>query len=177
MIQSDRKRSMSARSLNEPTLSRTMHFRKCAKRQLANRYGRRAAMRALAVASGSLYSAGFCNDCAPMKAAVSEFLRWISGMKPQAASSASRRSLIAISVGHFISTPPSSLGNVCTGRPSTAPPDSTPRIDEHQPYSLNERLIFTAMAYAEFAQQYLEESPPPVSSSKSNSSTGSVLAP
>ncbi len=83
MIQSERKRSLSARSLNEPTLSRTMHLRKCANRQLANRYGSRAAIRAFAVASGSLYSTGFCNDCAPMKAAVSEFLRWISGMKPQ----------------------------------------------------------------------------------------------
>src|SRR5437764_1248636 len=37
----------------------------------------------------------------------------MSGMKPQAANSASRRSLMAISVGHFRSTPPSSLGNVC----------------------------------------------------------------
>ena len=43
------------------------------------------------------------------------------------------RSLMAISVGHFISTPPSSLGNACTGRPSTRPPDSTPRIVVHQP--------------------------------------------
>src|SRR6185369_18006671 len=168
---------MSARSLNEPTLSRTMHFRKCAKRQLANRYGRRAAMRALAVASGSAYSVGFCSDCAPMKAAVSEFLRWMSGMKPQPASSASRRSLMAISVGHFMSTPPSSLGNVCTGKPSTVPPDSTPRMDEHQPYILNERLMFTAIAYAEFAQEYWLESGPFTASSNSNSSTGLVFAP
>ena len=37
-----------------------------------------------------------------MKAAKSVFFRWISGMKPDLASSASRRSLMAISVGHFI---------------------------------------------------------------------------
>ena len=64
-------------------------------------------------------------------------------MKPFFASSASRRSLIAISVGHFMSTPPSSVGKVCAGRPSTAPPDSTPRMREHQPYILNERLMLT----------------------------------
>jgi hypothetical protein len=73
-------------------------------------------------------------------------LRWISGMKPFLASSASRRSLMAISVGHFMSTPPSSVGKVCVGRFSTAPPDSMPRMREHQPYSLNERLMFTAIA-------------------------------
>ena len=71
----------------------------------------------MAVASGSSYSNGFCSDCAPMNAAKSEFLRWTSGMKPFLASSASRRSLMAISVGHFMSTPPSSVGKVCVGRP------------------------------------------------------------
>ena len=112
-----------------------------------------------------------------MKAAISEFLRWINGMKPAFASSSSRRSLIAISVGHFMSTPPSSLGKVCTGRPSTAPPDSTPRMRVHQPYSLNARLMLTAIANAELAQVYLEWSAPSTSSSKSKSSTGSVFAP
>ena len=68
-----------------------------------------------------------------MNAAKSEFFLWISGMKPFFASSASRRSLIAISVGHFMSTPPSSVGKVCTGSPSTEPPDSMPRMREHQP--------------------------------------------
>ena len=67
-------------------------------------------------------------------------------MKPFLASSASRRSLIEISVGHFMSTPPSSVGKVCVGRFSTAPPDSTPRIEVHQPYCLNERLMFTPIA-------------------------------
>ena len=54
--------------------------------------------------------------------------------------------VMAISVGHFMSTPPSSVGKVCAGRPSTAPPDSMPRMREHQPYSLNERLMLTAIA-------------------------------
>ena len=81
-----------------------------------------------------------------MNAAKSEFFLWMSGMKPFFASSASRRSLMAISVGHFMSTPPSSVGKVCVGSPSTAPPDSMPRMREHQPYSLNERLMLTAIA-------------------------------
>ena len=41
---------------------------------------------------------GFCSECAPMKAANSVPLRCTSGMKPFCASSASRRSLSAISV-------------------------------------------------------------------------------
>ena len=81
-----------------------------------------------------------------MNAAKSEFFLWISGMKPFLASSASRRSLMAISVGHFMSTPPSSVGKVCVGSPSTEPPDSMPRMREHQPYILNERLMLTAIA-------------------------------
>ncbi len=68
-----------------------------------------------------------------MKAAKSVFFLCSSGMKPFFASSASRRSEMAISVGHFMSTPPSSVGKVCAGRPCTSPPDSTPRIREHQP--------------------------------------------
>ena len=36
--------------------------------------------------------------------------------------------------------------NVWTGRPSTAPPDSTPRMREHHPYNLKERLMFVAIA-------------------------------
>ena len=81
-----------------------------------------------------------------MNAAKSEFFLWMSGMKPFFASSASRRSLMAISVGHFMSTPPSSVGKVCVGRPSTEPPDSMPRMREHQPYILKERLMLTAIA-------------------------------
>ena len=87
-----------------------------------------------------------------MKAAKSLFLRCTSGMKPFFASSASRRSSMAISVGHFMSTPPSSVGKVWVGRFDTAPPDSMPRMREHQPNSLKERLMFTAIAYAELAQ-------------------------
>src|SRR3569833_3985924 len=119
-------------------------------RQVANRYGSRAARFAFAVASGSSYTPGFCSDCAPMKAAKSEFFLWMSGMKPFLADSASRRSLMAIAVGHFMSTPPSSVGKACVGRPSTEPPDSMPRMREHQPYSLNERLMFIAFVLAVF---------------------------
>ena len=68
-----------------------------------------------------------------MNAAKSEFLRWIIARKPLFDNSASRRSDMAISVGHFMSTPPSSVGKVCVGRFSTEPPDSTPRMREHQP--------------------------------------------
>ena len=93
-----------------------------------------AARLALAVASGSSYSNGFCSDCAPMNAAKSLFLRWTSGMKPFFASSASRRSEMAISVGHFMATSPSSVGNVWTGSPSTLPPPSTPRLRIIQPH-------------------------------------------
>ncbi len=109
-------------------------------------YGRRALSAALAVASGSSYSSGLASDCAPMNAAMSLFLRCTTGISPILSSSAERRSVIAISVGHFMSTPPSSVGKVCVGRPSTAPPDSTPRMRVHQPYSLNERLMLTAIA-------------------------------
>jgi predicted component of type VI protein secretion system len=41
------------------------------------------------------------------------------------------------------------VGKVWQGRFSTAPPDSTPRMEVHQPNSLNERLMFAAIAYAE----------------------------
>ena len=42
----------------------------------------------------------------------SVFFQCDNGMSPFFASSASRRSVIAISVGHFMSTPPSSVGKV-----------------------------------------------------------------
>src|SRR5512134_2671657 len=84
---------------------------------------------------------------------------------------------MAIYVRHFMSTPPSSVGKVCVGRFSTAPPDSMPRMREHQPYILNERLMLAAIAYAALAQAYLLWSEPSVSSSKANSSTGLVFAP
>ena len=79
-----------------------------------------------------------------MKAALSVFLRCTIEMRPAFDNSASRRSVIAISVGHFRSTPPSSVGKVCVGRLSTSPPDSTPRIRTVQPYSLKARLMFVA---------------------------------
>ena len=68
-----------------------------------------------------------------MKAAMSVFLRCRIGMKPSFASSASRRSSMAISVGHFIAIDPSSVGKLWTGRLMTEPPDSTPRIWLPQP--------------------------------------------
>src|SRR4249920_637683 len=98
-------------------------------------------------------------------------------MKPFFASSASRRSVIAISVGHLMSWPPSSVGNVWHGRPASSPPDSTPRMREHHPYILNERVMLTAIAYAELAHTNLSWRAPSVSSSKSNDSTGLLLAP
>src|SRR3954452_18559711 len=74
-----------------------------------------------------------------MKAAKSLFLRWMSGISPFLASSASRRSLMAISVGHLLSIEPSSVGNACTGRLGTAPPDSTPRMVGPPPPGLTPR--------------------------------------
>src|SRR3546814_11720588 len=47
-------------------------------------------------------------------------------------SSFSRRSVIAISVGHLSATSPSSVLKVWVGRPSTSRPPSTPRIASHQ---------------------------------------------
>ena len=78
--------------------------------------------------------------------ASSEFFRCSSGIRPFFASSASRRSVIEISVGHFMSTPPSSDGNVCVGNPATVPPDSTPRMRVHQPYVENALLMLVAIA-------------------------------
>ena len=67
-----------------------------------------------------------------MKAALSVFLRWMIEMRPAFDSSASRRSVIAISVGHFRSTPPSSVGKVWVGRLITSPPDCD-AADAHRP--------------------------------------------
>ncbi len=55
--------------MKEPILSRAITFRKCAKREVAIRYGRRAEIAAFAVASGRSYFLGFCVDCAPKKTA------------------------------------------------------------------------------------------------------------
>jgi hypothetical protein len=45
-----------------------------------------------------------------------------------------------------MSMPPSSVGNECTGRLGTEPPDSTPRIVVHQPYNLKARVMLVAIA-------------------------------
>src|SRR5882672_5561821 len=49
-------------------------------------------------------------------------------------------------VGDCKSTPPSSVGKVWVGKFSTSPPDWTPRIRTHQPYSLKARLMLAAIA-------------------------------
>jgi hypothetical protein len=88
---------------------------------------------ALAVASGSSYSKGFCSDCAPMNAAKSRVLAMEQRHEAvlrqlRLAPVADRRS----PVGHFMSTPPSSVGNVWT-----AALHRTPRLHaamrEHHP--------------------------------------------
>src|SRR5207244_3086761 len=78
--------------------------------------------------------AGCCQDWSPMNTAKSRFLLCKSGRRPRLDSSYSRRSEMAISVGHFMATSPSSVGKVCTGSPSTLPPPSTPRVRAIQPY-------------------------------------------
>src|SRR3954453_18749343 len=69
-----------------------------------------------------------------MNTAKSRPLLCSSGRKPRLDSSNSRRSEMAISVGHFMAMSPSSVGKVWTGRPSTLPPPSTPRARANQPY-------------------------------------------
>ena len=49
-------------------------------------------------------------------------------------SSASRRSVMPISVGHLRSWSPSSLVKMKAGRPSTLPPPSAPRMAVQKPY-------------------------------------------
>ena len=74
------------------------------------------------------------------------FLQWTSGMKPRSESSFSRRSVMAISVGHFSATSPSSVLKVCAGRPATRPPPSTPRIAAHQWCLANDSVSRVAKA-------------------------------
>ena len=102
-------------------------------------YGSCAEIRAFAVAEGVSYTFGFCADCTLKKAALSVPFWCTSGTKPRSASSFSRRSVIGVSVGHFMATSPESVRKLCTGSPSTRPPLSTPRMLAHQPY-LAERL-------------------------------------
>src|SRR5438046_7899538 len=62
-------------------------------------------------------------------------LQCTKGTNPWSAISFSRRSVMGVSLGHFIATSPSSVLKECTGSPSTSPPLSTPRIVAHQPRS------------------------------------------
>ena len=91
-----------------------------------------------------LYSAGFCNDWAPMNAAKSQFLV-TSGMKPFLASSASRRSLMAIRSGTSCPRRRRRSGTCDTAAPRLLRPIQ-PRIAVHQPNILNERLMLVAIA-------------------------------
>src|SRR5437588_5082447 len=132
---------------------------------------------ALELARGSKYCFGFWHDCAHMKTAKSRFLLCNSGKKPRFDSSNSRRSEMAISVGHFMATSPSSVGKVWTGKPSTLPPPSTPRLRAIQPYLATASVIRVAYAQAEFIHAYLSWSLPSTFSSKLNSVTFLKLLP
>ena len=101
---------------------------------------------AFAVASGSSYSVGFCSDCAPMNAAKSRVLP--VDQRHQAVLGELRLAPVADGdLGRALHVDAAVVGREgVRGRPSTAPPDSTPRMREHQPYSLNERLMLTAIA-------------------------------
>src|SRR6185295_17678578 len=135
-----------------------------ANRDTAKMYGSCADSRALAVADGVSYTFAFCADCTEKKAAFGVPLQCTSGAKPRSASSFSRRSVIGVSVGHFISTSPESVRKLCTGRPSTSPPLSTPRIVAHQPYLLNACVTRAPSAQALLPHRYLPWSAPSTSS-------------
>src|SRR5262245_27012917 len=168
---------MSERSMNDPTRLRTMTLRKWANRLTHRIWLNLADRAALAVAPSRSYLTGFCVDWAPMKAAKSLPLQWMSGRKPRSDSSFSRRSVMPISVGHFMATSPSSVGNVCTGSPSTLPPPSTPRVLAIQPYFENASVIRVAYAQAEPIHWYLSWSVPSTDSSKLNSEIGLNFSP
>ena len=94
------------------------------------------------------YVFGFCADWTLKKAALSVPLQCTSGTKPRSASSFSRRSEIGVSVGHFMAMSPDSVLKLWTGRPSTSPPLSTPRIVAHHPKRANDCVIRDASAQA-----------------------------
>src|SRR5947207_3327674 len=98
-------------------------------------------------------------------------------MKPRLDSSNSRRSEMAISVGHFMAIEPSSVGKVWTGRPSTLPPPSTPRVRAIQPYFEYASVMRVAYAQAAFIHRYLSWLEPSTFSSKLNSCTFLKLLP
>src|SRR5215216_1522092 len=118
-------------------------------------YGSCAEMRALAVAESLWYCLGSCADCTLKNAALSVFFWWTSGTKPRSASSFSRRSVMGTSVGHFMATSPESVLKLCTGRPSTSPPLSTPRMQAHQLYWAKALVTRAPSAHAAFPHRYL----------------------
>jgi len=99
------------------------------------------------VASGSSYSKGFCSDWAPMNGREVGVLPVHQRHEPvlrqfRLAAVADRDLGRALHVGRRRRP----VGNVWVGSPSTAPPDSMPRIREHQPYILKDPVMLTAMA-------------------------------
>ena len=144
MTQSCSQRSIAERSLNEPTLSRTMHFEG---EQTGSRQTGRARRQAGVGARVRIVEFGrSVQDWAPMKAAKSEFLR----MDQRHEAAAGQLGLAPIAdrdLGRAFHVDAAVIGRKAwTGSPSTAPPDSMPRMREHQPYSLKARVTLAAMA-------------------------------
>ena len=136
-------------------------------------------MAALAVAASPpvpTYSFGFCADWTLKKTAFAVFFSLASGAKPSLAISISWSSGITVSVGHFIAMSPESVSNVCTGSPSTFPPEVTPRMRAHQPFWAKALVTRDARPQAAFPHRYLPCSFPVTSSSKSNASIGFLVA-
>src|SRR5436305_13477225 len=140
-------------------------------------YGNMPEMRELALASLVLYILGLFVDCPPKKAAWSVPLRCRMEINPRTFNSFSRRSVMAISVGHFKAMSPSSVLKVWAGKPATSAPPSTPRRAAHHLYNANALLTRCARAYAEFPHRYLLWSLPSTSSTKLKPSTGTVSGP
>src|SRR5947209_20468647 len=120
-------------------------------------YWRRAERAELALASSVFQSLGSWQVGVAKNAALSVFLQCTNGMKPSSSEiSRSRRSVIAISVGHIWAISPRSVVKVWVGRSSTKPPPLTPRMETHQRWSKNASVILVARAYAGFPQRNLE---------------------
>src|SRR5438094_7144292 len=168
---------MSARSMNDPIRLRTITLRKWANRETHMSWLDLVERMALAFAPGRSYLTAFWQLVADMNAAKSRPLQWMSDRNPSFSSSCSRRSVMAISVGHFMATCPSSVGNVWTGSPSTLPPPSTPRVRAIHPYLSNASVTRVAYAHAAFIHRYLSWSVPSAFSSKLNSATLAHFSP
>jgi hypothetical protein len=119
----------------EPTLSRTI-LQIVREPVAGERYGRRAASAALAVASGSSYSWGFCSDWPLMNA--------IGVLAMDHRQEAVLRKLCLAPVGNGDFRRALHVDATVVGREAVRrqvldrSADSMPRIREHQPYSLND---------------------------------------